>query len=707
MRIRYRSLAYSVLVVALAACSGGSEPNPVATSIQLLPSATINLASIGATQQLQARVLDQNGDSMPGVPVAFAVTSGTAATVTPGGLVTAQANGTATITATAASATGSATVNVAQVPAQISKNAGDNQAGTVAAALANSIAARVVDALGNVIVNQTVNFAVATGGGQVNPASAQTNANGIATTTWTLGQSAGTQTATASTGTLAPITFFATANAGAASLITVNGGNNQTGATNTAVSTSPSVRVTDAFDNAKPGVSVTFAVTGGGGSISPSNGIVTTNAQGIATLTSWTLGSGPGPNSLSATITGTAVSTTFGATGVAPGAPTAVAAFVGGTNQTALVGYPTNLRPAVRVTDANGLGVPGEIVTFAVTGGGGSVTKAVDTTDANGVAQVGAWTVGGSAGANVMTATVASLAGSPVTFNADGITSQFNITIQYEGAAPSAQVQLAFDSAVAFWQRVIIGDIPDITGNFPQHPSCGLAAVNETVDDIKLVARFTSIDGPSNILAQAGTCFVRSTVAPWSIVGVMIFDTADLNTFVTSGRFEGVVRHEMGHIMGVGGAWNRTLSNASFPPFNCLQNAGGADPFFNCPRALAAFDSLGGASYTGGQRVPVENVGGPGSAGSHWREAIFDEELMTSQAENVGVPTPISILTIASLEDLLFTVNYGAAESYTQVFSVSALRAASARSSPYRDEVLRLPIMVMGPDGRVTRVILP
>lgn len=712
MRICCRNLAYAVLTAVLAAC-GGSEPNPVPTTIQVQPTTTVNLPSIGATQQLTARVLDQNGDSMVGVTTTFAVTAGTSASVTTGGLVTALANGTTTITATAGSASSTVTVNVQQVPAQITKNAGDNQTGTVATALANALAARVVDALGNVIAGQTVTFAIASGGGQVGTATTQTNSGGIATSTWTLGQTAGQQTVTATAGTLAPITFFATANAGPAAAIAVNAGNNQTAATNTSVSTAPSVRVTDQFNNPKGGVPVTFAVTSGGGSTTPANGQAQTNPQGIASLTAWTMGSNAGPNQLTVTVNNTSISTTIGATAVAPGAPSAMAAFVGGTTQTALRGYETNLRPAVRVTDNGGLPVPGAIITFAVTGGGGSVTKGTDTTDANGVAQVGGWTVGVAPGSNSLTATAAVLPGVQVVFNANGVSSSFNVALEFTTGAPAAAVQQAFDNAVAFWQSVIIGDVADINGaSFPS--SFCAPAATRTIDDIHIVVRLDSIDGPGGVLGSAGPCFVRGGTV-FSSLGLMRFDTADVANFVATNRFEGVVRHEMGHVLGIGTLWGNPATDGAGS--NCRQGTGGPDPFFNCARALAAFDSLGGASYTGGScngtasnKVPVEgNQFSAGTRDGHWRECVFDEELMTGFAEAVGISTPISILTIASLEDHNYVVNYGAREPYSQTYSSRlGLSAAAATSGgPPLGDILAAPIFVHDSAGRVLRVILP
>lgn len=99
--------------------------------------------------------------------------------------------------------------------------------------------------------------------------------------------------------------------------------------------------------------------------------------------------------------------------------PLAVAAVPGTVPQTAVAGTVVPTPPSVRVVDAGGAGVPGVAVTFSVTSGGGSVQGGSATTDANGVASVTSWTLGTTAGANLLTARVAKLA--PVTFTATGV----------------------------------------------------------------------------------------------------------------------------------------------------------------------------------------------------------------------------------------------------------------------------------------------
>ncbi len=305
-------------------------------------------------------------------------------------------------------------------PAAVSASAGDAQTATVNTAVATPPAVFVLDQLNNPAIGVPVTFAVTGGGGSVTGGSATTDANGIATVgSWTLGQSVGTNTLTATvagTGiTGNPVTFSATGVAGAATQMSLNAGNNQTATVNTLVTVPPAVLVVDAFSNPVAGVAVTFAVTAGGGSVT--GGSATTNASGVAAVSSWQLGTAAGANALQAAASGlTGSPVTFAATAVA--GPATQVALSAGDNQTATVNTTVAVPPAVLVRDQFGNPVAGVNVTFGVTGGGGSVTGGSATSGAGGVAAVASWRLGTAAGANTLQATAPGLAGSPVSFTA-------------------------------------------------------------------------------------------------------------------------------------------------------------------------------------------------------------------------------------------------------------------------------------------------
>jgi len=152
-------------------------------------------------------------------------------------------------------------------------------------------------------------------GGSFSTGTSNTDTNGIASVTFTTGTVAGTVYAITGTdagsftGTSAAITTVA----GSATQIAVNAGNSQSAPVNTAVAISPSVIIKDVNNNPVTGAVVNFAVPSGSGSISMSS--ATTGSNGIATESSWILGTTPGTYTLTAT--SGSLTTTFSATATA------------------------------------------------------------------------------------------------------------------------------------------------------------------------------------------------------------------------------------------------------------------------------------------------------------------------------------------------------------------------------------------------------
>jgi hypothetical protein len=79
------------------------------------------------------------------------------------------------------------------------------------------------------------------------------------------------------------------------------------------------------------------------------------------------------------------------------------------TNLSATVGTAVSASPSVKVTDAKGSAVAGTVVQFSVVNGGGSIQRSSATTDASGIASAGTWTLGTTAGSNILDAAVAGL----------------------------------------------------------------------------------------------------------------------------------------------------------------------------------------------------------------------------------------------------------------------------------------------------------
>jgi len=709
----------SALPLLLVTCKG-TEPR-VPTTINV-SGPTAPLTSIGATAQYTAQVLDQKGSVLAGATIRWTTSSAAVITVdTANGTVTAVANGTAQVTATSGKATGSHAVTVAQTAAQTAAASGAGQSATVGQTLAAPLVVLVNDASAHPAAGISVIFAVTSGGGSVGSPTATTDAAGHAQTTWTLGTATGTQTvsATVSGAAGSPVTFSATATAAAVSSVAKLAGDNQSWVAGQPVPTPPSVSVKDQFNNPTAGVAVSFAVTAGGGSVTGAS--QTTSAAGVATVGSWTLGAS-GTQTLTATVAGSGITgnpATFTATLVVAGAAANVTSVVSN-NLLGLVGNPVNVRPAVKVTDASSLPVSGVAVAFAVGSGGGSATGTSTTTNGAGIAQVASWTLGASPGVNTMTATATGggIAGNPVTFTDTALAASYTIEIQYFGAAgtPSAAVQAAMNAAAAKWQQVIYRSVGAVNVSEPAG-TCGTGtqALNQTINNLFIFAKFDSIDGPGKVLGQSGPCLIRNSNG-LTAVGVMEFDSSDVDTLLAHGELDQVMLHEMGHVIGFGTLWGPP--QPQFGVFSdCVQDlttlGTPQDTYFSCPRGRAAFDSIGGTSYTGagqtvgGNKVPVENCGNApyvppticnaGAVNGHWRETVFGNELMTGF---IGTgANPLSVLSAAAQEDLGYTVNYAGADPYSRIFTAPVVGGAPPRA--LGDDIRHGPIYVIDASGRI------
>lgn len=189
-----------------------------------------------------------------------------------------------------------------------------------------------------------------------------------------------------------------------------------TGAAGSVLPDPVEVRVIGTDEQPIPGIAVTFAADNGG-SVDPAT--ATTNNDGVA-RTRWKLGDVAGTNVLTTTVGG--VSSTITATATA--ARAASVALSAGNNQTAAAGSAVTIPPSVRVTDGFNNLVAGAPVTFSILTGGGSVTGGLAFTNAQGIATVGSWTMGPSAGEQTLVARVeeSGVANNPIIFTATATT---------------------------------------------------------------------------------------------------------------------------------------------------------------------------------------------------------------------------------------------------------------------------------------------
>jgi plastocyanin len=225
--------------------------------------------------------------------------------------------------------------------------------------------------------------------------------------------------------------------------IAATGGDNQVAAAGSQLATPLSVRITDQAGAAVAGVVVNWAAASGGGSVSAATS--TTGADGIATM-SRTLGPNAGTQTTTATHSGlTGSPVVFTAIAQIQGAiQIALAASNSGNGQQDTVKSTLANPYRVLVRDQTNTPVQNVIVNWTVTGGGGTVSAAKDTTDAAGIAVV-THTFGTAAGAQTVQASVVGLVGSPVTFTS---TATAGVAASVEIASGNNQIA-AVNHAVA------------------------------------------------------------------------------------------------------------------------------------------------------------------------------------------------------------------------------------------------------------------
>lgn len=244
------------------------------------------------------------------------------------------------------------------------------------------------------------------------------------------------------------------------------------------------------------------------------------------------------------------------------------------------------------------------------------------------------------------------------------------------------------EAAVERWEEVLTGDLlgGTIPEDFFQGDQCGGLgeATNGTaVDDLLVLVEIDSIDGPAQVLGQAGPCGIRQDGLPF--IGRLTLDEIDLIPLAGSPTLTALITHELGHVLGFGTLWTRAT---------LLEGEGTDDPRFTGDTAVDEWHELGGEGD-----VPIENEGGEGTVDSHLRESVFNREIMTGFAERLDVPQPMSAVTIGAMEDLGYTVDLSAADPF------SLDRPAGVRGPGewplVWDEVLTEPVRVLADFGRL------
>jgi trimeric autotransporter adhesin len=352
-------------------------------SVEVSPAVAV--VPVQATEQMTAVVRDSDGGVL-NRPVAWSSSNSNVAQVSNTGVVTGVSPGLATIKATAGGVDGTAEVTVIPgAPAAIAGASGNGQQATAGTALANPLVAKVTDAGGNPVPDVSVQWTAQHG--SVQPTSGTTNADGEASTTWTLGTGEGTQRAHATAGSLT-VQFTATATPAPVPVASVEVSPDSADVVILGtVQLEATVR--DSDGNVLTDREIAWSSSNNLVASVNNNGRVTGVAPGTATITATSEG-----------IQGTAF------VRVSLLGPAAIA-IVSGNDQQAEKKTTLPQPLVVHVTDAIGNGVPSVTVQWGANRGG-TVDPSSSTTNSSGHAST-SWTLGEPVGEHNATASVGDL----------------------------------------------------------------------------------------------------------------------------------------------------------------------------------------------------------------------------------------------------------------------------------------------------------
>ena len=448
-----RRLLLPALLVFIACDNEPTTPTSLGLSFSVVSgdgqSGTVGNA---LAQPLVIKATDSKGRAIRNLLVEFRVTSGggsanpaTASTNSQGLTQTTWTLGTSTavpqrlearaVSTNALLGSFSATA-LAGPPASMVMNSADSQTTTRLTAVPIPPAVRITDQYGNPVLGKSVTFAIPfyDEGGSVTGSPAVSNADGMATLgSWVVGPAVGRHWVGATIPELpyVRVTFTATATLGTGARMAEYQGSNQVTKINVAFPLGPAVRITDAAGNPIEGVVPTWTQVQGSGSLA--GGSDASRANGVDDYTTWTPCCTRGTITVRVTVPG--IPDTVFISSIAEAGPAATVGVQAGNGQSAFTNTAVAIAPAVVVRDTFGNPVPRVAVDFAVTAGGASVSGTPATTDTNGVATVGSWTLGPDVGTNTLRATAAGVADAAV-FNATAVSGAVSADRSSTGATP-------------------------------------------------------------------------------------------------------------------------------------------------------------------------------------------------------------------------------------------------------------------------------
>jgi hypothetical protein len=349
----------------------------------------------GGTGSVTVRAIDARGHLVAGVRPVLRAADTAVASIGADGTVRGRLAGRTALVAQLDGAGDSIIAEVVPVPGRVVVVKGADQRAGVEARVPEPVVVRVDSRMGRPLTGVVVRFLPADGAGSARPDTGVTNADGLATTTWTSGDRPGREHLVASVAGLdSGAVVFAEIEPSRANTRVAAIGDPPSGLAGAAQPVTVGVQITDSLGRVLPGVPVSWRALDGG-SVSARDARSDSAGEAHA---AWWLGPKAGVQRAQVIVGGgrtvpaaTVVAAAF------PGEPVKLVA-LSPTSVDGTVGVALTRPVLVRVTDAVGNPVPGIAVSAS---GPGVPADLLTATDSTGRAEL-RWTLGEKAGAQTL-----------------------------------------------------------------------------------------------------------------------------------------------------------------------------------------------------------------------------------------------------------------------------------------------------------------
>jgi len=247
------------------------------------------------------------------------------------------------------------------------------------------------------------------------------------------------------------------------------------------------------------------------------------------------------------------------------------------------------------------------------------------------------------------------------TFSLPVATSNFHITLVNLSGMTAEEISLANEAAHR-WEAVIVGALPPAT------------LLDGTVTD-GLVIDLSGVILANGALGQAAPDQFRPGPTGLPSHATITISISDMQDMLINGTLLDVITHEMAHCLGFGGnLWQALVTGlgSNNPQFIGKNTVAAYHQLYVL--GLSGFPSVDPSAASG---VPVEAMGGGGTAGAHWSASVFPNELMCGWG-GPGLPAPMSTVTVASMADLGYTVSYDHIQNNSSEFLVNTVDLSTA-----------------------------